>query len=116
MQNLSKQFTIKDYHAQPKEVKMKLRRLVACRKLIEFLWGGNNEAFNALYYIIETYKNWEEYLNWLSKNKLTGKKLIEFFQNESPDGGGYLMGISFVASRLDGNKNEIKGINAGDLQ
>lgn len=112
---LSKQFTIKDYNAQPKEVKIKLRRIVACRKLIEYLWAGDNEAFNALYFIIESYKQWEEMLVWLGRNKLTGKRLVEFFQNESVDGGGYHMGATHIISRLDGLKNTERIIKVDEL-
>lgn len=43
---------------------------------------------------------------WLVRNKLTGKKLIEFFENE----GGFLNGLNKIINRIEARKLSIEKI------
>jgi len=81
------------------------KELRGLRAVFEYLVGGEQEAFNAIYFIKTNYKEWDKILLWLKQNRLTGKKLVQFFQNESPDGGGYHMGVSLILNRIDGKQN-----------
>lgn len=74
------------------------------RDVITYLYGGNQGAFTALMFIKGNYKQWPDILKWLKANQLHGQKLVEFFQNESPDGGGYHMGVTLILARLKGQK------------
>lgn len=85
------------------------------RKLVEYLWDDNQEAFNILYFLKSNYKAWPQMLIYLKDNKLTGQKLVDFFKNESPDGGGYHMGATFLAARIKGQKFNIDGIKIDEL-
>lgn len=53
---------------------------------------------------------------WLDRNGLHGKKLVEFFQNESftNDGKGVLNAVNFIIRRLDSDPFKI--INTKDLK
>ena len=116
MQGLSREFTDAQYKALAPETKEKMHRILFRRGNIEYLWAGEQEAFNALYFIIENYKEWEGMVSWMCQNNLTGKKLVQMFQNESPDGGGYHMGAMYILSRMKGSKNELLNVNITDLQ
>tara|TARA_R110001599_G_scaffold21054_1_gene78612 strand:+ start:344 stop:640 length:297 start_codon:yes stop_codon:yes gene_type:complete len=89
--------------------------LQGLRKVIEYLWDGEQEAFNALYFIKSNYKEWPEIFHWFKTNKLVGTKLVELFQNESPDGGGYHLGVEMVVSRIRGAKAQVNALNVDDL-
>lgn len=86
------------------------------RKTVEVLWDDTPMAVTPLLWIIENYKRWQDMLNWLVTNDIKGKKLVEFFQNESPDGGGYHCGCTHILSRMDGVKYEIKTVYANELK
>lgn len=85
------------------------------RAVLGYLMDGNMEAFGILMYIKQTYKDWGKMILWLKQNNLRGQKLVEFFQNESPDGGGYMLGCELILSRMRGNKNSIDGMNIREL-
>lgn len=89
--------------------------LIGLRKVLAYLYDENPEAFKILLYIKQTYKQWPDMIRWLKHNQLYGQRLVEFFQNESPDGGGYLMGCLTILSRLKGNKHRIDNIKADEL-
>ncbi len=86
------------------------------RATLDFLYNGEPQTVKPLLMIKETYKEWPAIYNWLCRNKLTGKKLVEFFQNESPDGGGVHMGVTHILSRLKGHKHSEVGIKGDELQ
>lgn len=89
--------------------------LEGLRKVIAYLYDGNQDAFNAILFIKSNYKQWPEMIKWLKDNKIYGKKLVELFQNESPDGGGYHMGATYILSRIKGFKHGTIGIKADEL-
>jgi len=101
----------------PKELQMKFvaGELAGLRKVIEHLWDGDNEAFGALLFIKSNYKEWPDMMRWLKTNKLVGPKLVQFFKNESPDGGGFHMGATFILSRLKGRKFNTEGVKIDEL-
>lgn len=90
--------------------------LKGLRQVVSYLYDGEQGAFNALIFIKGNYKEWPAILQWLKRNNIYGKKLIQFFQNESTiDGGGYHMGVTYILSRLKGHKHEIVGIKGDEL-
>jgi hypothetical protein len=98
----------------PKTLQMRYvtGELKGLRKVIEYLWDGEQEAFNALFFMKSNYKQWPDMLRWLAHNRIKGEKLVELMQNESPDGGGYHLGCSKIISMMEGirfNTRMIKG-------
>lgn len=89
--------------------------LQGLRQIISYLWDGNQDAFNILYFIKSNYKEWPKMIKWLKDNNLKGKTLVEMFQNESPDGGGYHMGATYILSKIKGNKNGLTTIKVDEL-
>lgn len=89
--------------------------LLGLRQVISYLWDGNQEAFNILYFVKNNYKEWPAMIKWMKQNDLKGKKLVELFQNESPDGGGYHLGATFILSRIKGFKHGTIGIKGDEL-
>jgi hypothetical protein len=92
-----------------------MNNLEGLKKIITYLYDGEQEAFNILYFIKANYKDWPLIIKWLKDNKLKGKKLVEAFQNESPDGGGYHMGVTLILSRIKGMKHRTEGIKVDEL-
>lgn len=86
------------------------------RAAFEYLADGNMEAGGILIFLKGNYKRWADMFTWLKKNEMRGKKLVELFQNESPDGGGYHLGATYILSRIKGHKNHIVGIKADELR
>lgn len=97
------------------KMKYKVNELQGLRDVIAYLYDGNQGAFNALYFIKSNYKQWPQIFVWLKRNKITGQKVVELFQNESPDGGGYHMGVTYILSRIKGHKKQIEGIKIDEL-
>ena len=97
------------------QLKYAVGELQGLRQVISYLWDGNQEAFNILFFVKSNYKQWNEIVLWLKRNKIKGDKLVELFQNESPDGGGYHMGATYILSRIKGHKHEIVGIKVNEL-
>lgn len=89
--------------------------LEGLRNIIAYLYDGNQGAFNAMYFIKSNYKQWPEIIRWLKRNDMKGKRMVEFFQNESPDGSGFHMGVTKIISMLDGLKFQERGIKIGEL-
>lgn len=91
----------------PEQMKLKYvaNELAGLRQVLTHLYDGQQGAFNALIFIKGNYKQWPEIFQWLKANKLYGKKLVEFFQNESPDGGGYHLGVTLILARINGQKH-----------
>ena len=92
-----------------------LEEINGLRKVIEYLWDGNQEAFNALYFIKANYKEWQGIIKWLKDNNLRGQALADMFKNESPDGGGYHLGVTLILSRMKGQKTGTTHIKINDL-
>lgn len=89
--------------------------LKGLRQVISYLWDENQEAFNVLYFVKSNYKEWPAMMMWLKRNGKKGKSLVELFQNESPDGGGYHMGATYILSRLKGIKVGTEGVKMDEL-
>lgn len=104
--------TIKSKENQMRFVAGELQGL---RQVISYLWDGNQEAFNILYFIKSNYKEWPKMVKWLKDNNLKGKALAEMFANESPDGGGYHMGATYILSKIKGNKHGLTPIKLDEL-
>lgn len=101
----------------PNSLRMKYLEgeLQGLRRVLAYLTDGNMQAFAVLMFIKENYKEWDAMLSWLKNNKLCGQKLVEFFQNESPDGGGYLLGCTKIISRMEGKKYHERNVKIDDL-
>jgi len=101
----------------PKTLQLKytVGELQGLRKVIAYLYDGNMEAFSALLFIKGNYKRWPEMIIWLKRNGLRGQELADLFKNESPDGGGYHMGATYILSRIKGLKHQEKMIKADEL-
>lgn len=89
--------------------------LQGLRAIISYLWDGNQEAFNILLFVKSNYKEWPSMIKFMKANNLKGQKLVEMFQNESPDGGGYHMGATYILSRLKGFKHGTIGVKSNEL-
>lgn len=92
-----------------------IAKIQQVRKAFEYIADGSAEAAGILIYIKGTYKQWAEVMIWLRKNNIRGEKLAQLFQNESPDGGGYLLGMSYILSRMKGHKSHTVGVKANEL-
>ena len=101
----------------PKTLQMKYvaGELAGLRKVLNYLYDGEQEAFNILYFVKANYKEWQAMFVYMKRNELIGKKLVAMFQNESPDGGGYHMGATFILSRLKGLKHGTTSIKVDEL-
>ena len=85
------------------------------KKTLDYLYDGNAMTVKPLLIIRNTYKQYPDIFNWLVKNDIKGQKLVEFFQNESPDGGGVHLGVTHILSKIKGHKNTIVGIKGNEL-
>lgn len=89
--------------------------ILRLKKVMDYLYDGNQQTFAPLYFLKTNYKEWRSMFVWLVENQIKGKKLVEFFQNESPDGGGYHMGATLILSRIKGHKNNTESIKIDEL-
>lgn len=101
-------------------LEMKNRKVVnsailGFKKTLDYLYDGEPKTAFPLLWVCNTYKEWPAMLNWLVKNEMRGKKLVEFFGNESPDGGGFHSGATLILSRIKGHKYHLKNIKADEL-
>ena len=86
------------------------------RKVLDRLYDGE---MGTSFYLLQC-RNFPKYEHqiylWLDRNGLHGKKLIEFFQNESfsHDGQGALNGINFIVRKITNNKFNV--LNEKDLK
>jgi len=101
----------------PNELKMKFvaGELKGLREVLAYLYDGEQEAFSCLLFIKSNYKQWDEIIKWLKDNKIRGKKLVELMQNESPDGGGYHMGVTKIISMMEGIKFNTRTLKISEL-
>ena len=102
----------------PKQLQMKFvtGELQGLRNVIAYLWDGEPKAFSALVFIKGNYKEWPDMIRWLKANKLRGKRLVEFMQNESPDdGGGYHLGATKIISAMEGMRYGTRIIKGDEL-
>jgi len=95
---------------------MKRRRLEVSqlRKILDNLYDGEQAVLMPLLQC-RNFKQEHEIYVWLYRNGIKGKKLVEFFQNESNalDGTGYLNGINKIIQKIQAEKNKI--LNVRDL-
>ncbi len=89
--------------------------LAGLKAVISYLYDGNPDAFNILYFVKENYRDWPLIVKWLKDNRKKGQDLVDLFKNESPDGGGYHMGVTFILSRIKGYKHEVVGVKIDEL-
>jgi hypothetical protein len=82
------------------------------RKVMDTLYNGVPETMFWLAQIRAFYskkknlhREHQVYL-WLVRNELTGKKLIDFFQNEE----GFLNGMNTIINRIEGRKYSLERI------
>ena len=79
---------------------------IQIRKILDSIYDGETETFFYIMQIQSFYckkQNKERELRvylWFIKNKVTGKKFIEFFRR-----AGFLEGLNHVVNRLDGRKH-----------
>lgn len=97
-------------------LKNELQQIQRVRMAFEYLADGNGEAAAALIFIKGNYKQWADIMTWLKVNKLRGQSLADFFKNESPDGGGYHLGVQLILSRMKGHKNSTVAIKINELR
>jgi len=74
------------------------------RRVLDALYDGEPLAFPTLLAINNQYKRAHYIFMWLLRQKITGMKVVEFFQNESgdSDGKGLLSGVTFILNKIDG--------------
>lgn len=89
--------------------------MIQVRRVFEYLADGNMEAGGALIFIKGNYKEWGAIFKWFKVNNIRGKALAELFKNESPDGGGYHMGVTHILSRMKGKKFSTETIKVNEL-
>lgn len=101
------------------QMKYMANELQGLRMVIAHLIGDDEKyripAFSAVLFVKSNYKQWAQMIMWLKTNHLTGKSLVEFFQNESPDGGGYHMGATKIISMIDGLRHQERSIKFDEL-
>lgn len=107
---------MKPYNPDPIKNLNQIRYVAGFKKTLDFLYDGVPDTIKPLMMIQQTYKEWQDIYNWLFKNNIYGQKLVEFFQNESPDGGGVHMGVTHILSRMKGHKFNTVGIKGDELQ
>jgi hypothetical protein len=93
-----------------------MNSIINFKKTLDYLYDGVKETNFPLLFIVQNYKRWHAILNWLVKNEIKGVKLVEFFKNESKDGGGFHSGITLILSRIDGKKHNVDIIKASELK
>jgi len=85
------------------------------KRVLDYLYDGNPQTAAPLLFIRHNYKRWQEIFNWLVARKICGKKLVEFFQNESKDGRGYHMGVTTILNQIDNKGLRVENIKADQL-
>lgn len=77
------------------------------RKVLDYLYDGVPDTAMPLLQC-RNFKQEHEIYFWLYRNGIKGKKLVEFFQNESKteDGKGYLNAINEILKRITAEKNK----------
>jgi hypothetical protein len=92
------------------------KQINAVRAAFEWLADGNKEAAAALIFIKGNYKQSADIMTWLKVNRIRGQALADLFKNESPDGGGYHMGVTYILSRMKGYKNSLETVKIDELR
>lgn len=96
-------------------IQNEMQKIQAVRRAFEWLCDGNAEAAAALIFIKGNYKQWADIMSYLKRQKLRGQAIADLFKNESPDGGGYHMGVTFILSRMKGHKNLTVSVKVDEL-
>lgn len=97
-------------------IQNEMQKIFAVRRAFEWLCDGNAEAAAALIFIKGNYKQWADIMTWLKMNRLRGQALADLFKNESPDGGGYHLGVTYILSRMKGFKNHTVAVKVNELR
>lgn len=97
-------------------VKNELEKIMAVKRAFEWLCDGEVEAASILIHIKGTYKDWANIFTWLKMKRIRGAGLVEIFKNESPDGDGYLLGMTWILSRMKGHKFGTNSVKINELQ
>lgn len=76
------------------------------RKILDYLYDGIPETAMPLLQCRNFKQEHDIYL-WLYRNQIKGKKLVEFFSNESNtlDGKGYLNAVNEIIRRIQREKS-----------
>ncbi len=80
------------------------------RKVADFLYDG--EPLVAHYMNrVRQFKDGDRILLWFCREKIKGKKLVEFFKNEAdePESMSILRGIETARRLMSGNKDKLRG-------
>ncbi len=107
--------TLMDTDPKAMQMRFCVGELQGLRAVISYLWDGEQEAFNIVYFLKSNYKEWPAMIRWLKNNQLKGQRLVQMFQNESVDGGGMHLGATYILSRLKGHKHHQVGIKINEL-
>jgi hypothetical protein len=85
------------------------------RHVLDTLYDGEPGTAMPLFQC-RNFKEEHDVFLWLYRNDIKGRKLIEFFQNESSekDGSGYLNAINEIIKRIRAEK--FARLNAKDLK
>lgn len=85
------------------------------RKVLDYLYDGVEATAMPLLQC-RNFKQEHDIYKWLYRNQIKGKKLVEFFQNESKtvDGAGYLNAINEIIKRIE-RERSLK-LKQGDLK
>lgn len=105
------------YLKKTQESRMKLREALGLdelqlRRVLDTLYDGEmNTAIwltqiRAFYSKKQNITREHQVYMWLVRNELTGKKLIDFFENEE----GFLNGMNTIINRIEGRKISLERI------
>ena len=88
------------------------------RLILDKLYEGEPATAMPLLYIRHNFKDHLRIFDWMLQNGIRGRRLVEFFQNESndDDGGGFIRGISIILSRMEGTKHYHRPATIEDLR
>ena len=89
---------------------------IRLKRTLDYLYDGEMETWAPLTYINGNFIRAHRIFLWLVRNKIKGKELVDFFKNESSDGGGYLCGVAYIISRMDGAKYSIDYVKRRELK
>ena len=79
------------------------------RTIFETLCDGDKNAVMPLTYI-KQFKDCIEIFFWLRRNRVQGRKLVEFFRDK-----GNLNAVQYIRGRVQGRRFTSEKLNASDL-
>lgn len=85
------------------------------RKRADYLWDGEVEVVKILGQL-QRFKRFDEMIAWLCDNQITGKKLINFFNDaEGEETRGVIRGVKLIYNYLDNDKFNKEQLTVKDL-